>query len=226
MLVGFRVSSTHANPLGVKTDAPFSAVWDIIRCWVQDHPVKGHEADSYGMLAKSPFSICLLLSCLCALHILQCTLYLCMHISTHSCTYTNTHASRSTQLSIAASNSFENTNVHKVLLKAQPVHCIECYIYRSCKVPRDMHVGDFLERTLLPRHCKDTEMLHACESLHCIWQPACTIATPCYTVILSTRAVAVLQLVNYLFVIWQCKRKSQLSHSSSFQPWLPLCCSW
>ncbi len=47
---GYRVSSTHANPLGVKTDAPFSAVWDIIRCWVQDHPVKGHEADSYGKL--------------------------------------------------------------------------------------------------------------------------------------------------------------------------------
>ncbi len=32
----------------MKTDAPFSAVWDIIRCWVQDHPVKGHDADSYG----------------------------------------------------------------------------------------------------------------------------------------------------------------------------------
>ena len=48
MPAGFRVSSTHANPLGVKTDAPFSAVWDIIRCWVQDHPVKAHDADSYG----------------------------------------------------------------------------------------------------------------------------------------------------------------------------------
>ena len=45
---GFRVSSTHANPLGIKTDAPFSVIWDIIRCWVQDHPVKGHDADSYG----------------------------------------------------------------------------------------------------------------------------------------------------------------------------------
>ena len=48
VVAGFRVSSTHANPLGVKTDAPFSAVWDIIRCWVQDHPVKAHDADSYG----------------------------------------------------------------------------------------------------------------------------------------------------------------------------------
>ncbi|KAL3144470.1 hypothetical protein ABBQ32_004211 [Trebouxia sp. C0010 RCD-2024] len=53
---GFRVSSTHANPLGVKTDAPFSAVWDIIRCWVQDHPVKAHDAASYAgkLLAKQP----------------------------------------------------------------------------------------------------------------------------------------------------------------------------
>ena len=50
---GYRVSSTHANPLGVKTNAPFSAVWDIIRCWVQDHPVKGHDADSYGELQAS-----------------------------------------------------------------------------------------------------------------------------------------------------------------------------
>ena len=57
VLAGFRVSSTHANPLGVKTDAPFSAVWDIIRCWVQDHPVKGHDADSYGACSTSCFSL-------------------------------------------------------------------------------------------------------------------------------------------------------------------------
>ena len=48
---GYRVSSTHANPLGIKTDAPFNVIWDIIRCWVQDHPVKGHDADSYGKSA-------------------------------------------------------------------------------------------------------------------------------------------------------------------------------
>lgn len=53
---GYRVSSTHANPLGVKTGAPFSVVWDIIRCWVQDHPVKGHDPDSYAgkLLTKEP----------------------------------------------------------------------------------------------------------------------------------------------------------------------------
>ena len=37
---GYRVSSTHANPLGTKTDAPFEVVWDIMRAWVKDHPVK------------------------------------------------------------------------------------------------------------------------------------------------------------------------------------------
>ena len=63
VVAGYRVSSTHANPLGVKTDAPFSAVWDIIRCWVQDHPVKGHDADSYGMLAKPRTHIEALLKC-------------------------------------------------------------------------------------------------------------------------------------------------------------------
>lgn len=45
---GYRVSSTHANPLGIKTDAPWNVIWDLIRCWIQDHPVKGHEPDSYG----------------------------------------------------------------------------------------------------------------------------------------------------------------------------------
>ena len=34
------MSSTHANPLGTKTDAPFEVVWDIMRAWVKDHPVK------------------------------------------------------------------------------------------------------------------------------------------------------------------------------------------
>eukprot|EP00887_Chlorella_sp_A99_P005640 scaffold1.g5640.t1 len=37
---GHRVSGTHACPLGVKTDAPWSTVWDILRCWVADHPTK------------------------------------------------------------------------------------------------------------------------------------------------------------------------------------------
>ena len=52
---GYRVSSTHANPLGIKTDAPPAVVWDIIRGWVAMHPVKrGSNEDSYAakLLAK------------------------------------------------------------------------------------------------------------------------------------------------------------------------------
>lgn len=36
---GFRVSSSHCAPNSVKTDAPQSVVWDVIRTWVQTHPV-------------------------------------------------------------------------------------------------------------------------------------------------------------------------------------------
>ena len=31
---GFRVSTSHTNPLAVKTDAPHSVIWDIMREWV------------------------------------------------------------------------------------------------------------------------------------------------------------------------------------------------
>lgn len=31
---GYRVSSSHTNPQAVKTDAPHSAIWDIMREWV------------------------------------------------------------------------------------------------------------------------------------------------------------------------------------------------
>lgn len=37
---GYRVSGTHANPLGIKTDAPWDVIWDVMRAWVADHPVK------------------------------------------------------------------------------------------------------------------------------------------------------------------------------------------
>lgn len=33
------MSSTHANPLGVKTDCPPEVLWDLIRGWVETHPV-------------------------------------------------------------------------------------------------------------------------------------------------------------------------------------------
>lgn len=52
---GYAVSGSHANPLAVKTNAPPNVVWDIVRCWVKDHPVK-IDAESYGgkLLAKEP----------------------------------------------------------------------------------------------------------------------------------------------------------------------------
>lgn len=31
---GYRISGTHVNPLGLKTDAPMNVIWDIMRCWV------------------------------------------------------------------------------------------------------------------------------------------------------------------------------------------------
>ncbi|XP_072984300.1 tRNA (guanine(26)-N(2))-dimethyltransferase 1-like [Typha latifolia] len=37
---GYRISGTHVNPLGLKSDAPMNVIWDIMRCWVKIHPVK------------------------------------------------------------------------------------------------------------------------------------------------------------------------------------------
>lgn len=31
---GYRISGSHVNPLGLKTDAPMDVIWDIMRCWV------------------------------------------------------------------------------------------------------------------------------------------------------------------------------------------------
>ncbi len=53
---GYRVSGTHASPLGMKTDAPTRVVWDVLRCWVREHPVKGRDDDTVGkrILAQPP----------------------------------------------------------------------------------------------------------------------------------------------------------------------------
>ncbi|KZV51614.1 putative tRNA (guanine(26)-N(2))-dimethyltransferase 2 [Dorcoceras hygrometricum] len=53
---GYRVSGSHANPLGIKTDAPMNVIWDIMRCWVKKHPVKAQPPDQAGsvILAKEP----------------------------------------------------------------------------------------------------------------------------------------------------------------------------
>ncbi|KAM0851319.1 hypothetical protein ACQ4PT_052491 [Festuca glaucescens] len=53
---GYRISSTHVNPLGLKSDAPWDVIWDIMRCWVRLHPIKEQPQDSSGtmILSKSP----------------------------------------------------------------------------------------------------------------------------------------------------------------------------
>ncbi|KQK20895.1 probable tRNA (guanine(26)-N(2))-dimethyltransferase 1 [Brachypodium distachyon] len=53
---GYRISSTHVNPLGLKSDAPWDVIWDIMRCWVKSHPIKEQPSDSAGtmILSKSP----------------------------------------------------------------------------------------------------------------------------------------------------------------------------
>lgn len=53
---GYRTSGTHASPLGLKTDAPMSVIWDIMRCWVKNHPVKPQPPDQSGtvILSKEP----------------------------------------------------------------------------------------------------------------------------------------------------------------------------
>ncbi|KAK9115782.1 hypothetical protein Sjap_014729 [Stephania japonica] len=53
---GYRISGTHVNPLGLKSDAPMDVIWDIMRCWVENHPVKAQPSDQPGsvILAKEP----------------------------------------------------------------------------------------------------------------------------------------------------------------------------
>ncbi|KAK0585186.1 hypothetical protein LWI29_024439 [Acer saccharum] len=53
---GYCISGTHVNPLGLKSDAPMDVIWDIMRCWVKNHPVKAQPADQSGsvILAKEP----------------------------------------------------------------------------------------------------------------------------------------------------------------------------
>ncbi|KAK3011645.1 hypothetical protein RJ639_011319 [Escallonia herrerae] len=53
---GYRISGTHVNPLGLKSDAPMDVIWDIMRCWVKNHPVKAQPLDQSGtvILGKQP----------------------------------------------------------------------------------------------------------------------------------------------------------------------------
>lgn len=48
---GYRVSFTHALPGGIKTDAPYSVIWDILRQWIKDE----HNGEvSKNLKAGSP----------------------------------------------------------------------------------------------------------------------------------------------------------------------------
>ncbi|XP_078387471.1 tRNA (guanine(26)-N(2))-dimethyltransferase isoform X2 [Cetorhinus maximus] len=55
---GYRVSLSHASKKAVKTDAPSSVIWDIMRCWVKMHPVKreklSESSPAFRILSKEP----------------------------------------------------------------------------------------------------------------------------------------------------------------------------
>lgn len=53
---GYQISGTHINPLGFKSNAPMHIVWDIMRCWIKDHPMKSRPQGEPGtiILAKEP----------------------------------------------------------------------------------------------------------------------------------------------------------------------------
>lgn len=47
---GYRVSGSHCSPLALKTDAPWDYIWDVMRQWIKQQPIKRPEGSSY--LAK------------------------------------------------------------------------------------------------------------------------------------------------------------------------------
>lgn len=57
---GYRVSVTHKEPTAIKTNAPDSVVWDIVRCWCKLYPPTGSskrnkEANkTLAILAREP----------------------------------------------------------------------------------------------------------------------------------------------------------------------------
>ena len=45
---GYKVSQSHTEALALKTDAPQSFLWDIMRAWVKEHPIKPGGRPSAG----------------------------------------------------------------------------------------------------------------------------------------------------------------------------------
>uniref|UniRef100_UPI00398F86EC tRNA (guanine(26)-N(2))-dimethyltransferase n=1 Tax=Pristiophorus japonicus TaxID=55135 RepID=UPI00398F86EC len=55
---GYRVSLSHACKNAVKTDAPSSVIWDVMRSWAKIHPVKreklSESSPAFRILGKEP----------------------------------------------------------------------------------------------------------------------------------------------------------------------------
>jgi tRNA (guanine26-N2/guanine27-N2)-dimethyltransferase len=52
---GYRVSGHHREPLAIKTDAPPSVLWDVMRGWVKRRPMA--KPPTAGSLAETIFSV-------------------------------------------------------------------------------------------------------------------------------------------------------------------------
>lgn len=48
---GYRVSCSHAMRNSLKTDAPISLIWDILRCWSKLHPVNEKRLQDNPVIA-------------------------------------------------------------------------------------------------------------------------------------------------------------------------------
>lgn len=48
---GYQVSISHCHPLGIKTNAPMTFLYDILKEWIKSHPVHSdkHASDSVAM---------------------------------------------------------------------------------------------------------------------------------------------------------------------------------
>ncbi|CAI8020792.1 tRNA (guanine(26)-N(2))-dimethyltransferase [Geodia barretti] len=52
---GYRISISHTHANALKTDAPNSVLWDIMRCWVKMKPVKVKPTSPAAViLSKEP----------------------------------------------------------------------------------------------------------------------------------------------------------------------------